>query len=182
MPRDIMIACVTVEVAMVVSPVLRYKPQELHLFRFIRDPGSRKSKLYRDHYNEVVIKVSASLPQCRIIEHSDEPVYEVNRMARSLDKLYCRISKDNDDFRILANLSSGPSEFAAALGIFSYVHPCVVLFKVPTREYAVSQAMLEEFYYDNGVPVGLTRKTYPPKEIAGIRLELPDERRLRALR
>ena len=65
-----MIACVTVEVAMVVSPVLRYKPQELHLFRFIRDPGSRKSKLYRDHYNEVVRKVSASLPQCRIIEHS----------------------------------------------------------------------------------------------------------------
>ncbi len=37
MPRDIMIACVTVEVAMVVYPVLRYKPQELHLFRFIRD-------------------------------------------------------------------------------------------------------------------------------------------------
>ncbi|WP_400240441.1 hypothetical protein [Methanomethylophilus alvi] len=70
MPRDIMIACVTVEVAMVVSPVLRYKPQELHLFRFIRDPGSRKSKLYRDHYNEVVRKVSASLPRCRTIEHS----------------------------------------------------------------------------------------------------------------
>lgn len=123
MPRDIMIACVTVEVAMVVFPVLRYKPQELHLFRFIRDSGSRKSKLYRDHYNEVVRKVSASLPSCKIIEHSDEPVYEVNRMARSL-----------------ANLSSGPSEFAAALGIFSYVHPRVVLFKVPTREYAVPQA------------------------------------------
>ena len=181
-PRDIMIACVTIEVAMVVSPVLKYKPEELHLFRFIRDPGSKKSKLYTDHFNEVLRKISSSLPSCRIIEHSDEPVYEVNRMARSFDKLYYRISKDNDDFRILANLSSGPSEFAAALGIFSYVHPCVVLFKVPTREYAVSQAMLEEFYYDNGVPVGLTRKTYPPKEIAGIRLELPDERRLRALR
>lgn len=73
-PRDIMIACVTVEVAMVVSPVLRYKPREPHLFRFIRDSGSRKSKLYRDHYNEVVRKVSASLPSCKIIEHSDEPV------------------------------------------------------------------------------------------------------------
>ena len=182
MPRDIMIACVTVEVAMVVSPVLRYRPQELHLFRYISDSGNKKSKLYRDHYNKVVRRISESLPSCKIIEHSDEPVYEVNRMARSLDKLYYRISKDNDDFRILANLSSGPSEFAAALGIFSYVHPPVVLFKVPTREYAVSQSMLEEFYYDNGVPVGLTRKTYPPKEITGIRLELPDERRLRALR
>ena len=70
MPRDIMIACVTVEVAMVVSPVLRYKPQELHLFRFIRDPGSKKSKLYTDHFNEVLRKIGSSLPSCRIIEHS----------------------------------------------------------------------------------------------------------------
>ncbi len=176
-----MIACVTVEVAMVVSPALRYRPEELHLFRYIRDPGNRKSKLYTDHYKEVVRKIGRSLPSCHIIEHSDEPVYEVNRVARSLDKLYAKISADGD-FEILANLSSGPPEFSAALGIFSYVHPRVTLFKVPTREYAVPQSMLEQFYYDDGVPVGLTRKTYPPKEIAGIRLELPDERRLRALR
>ncbi|WP_400233679.1 hypothetical protein [Methanomethylophilus alvi] len=115
-PYIIVISCVTTETVMVSSPSIFYKADEVHLFRYIRDPRSKKSKLYRDHYNEVVRKVSTSLPSCRIIEHSDEPVYEVNRMARSLDKLYCRISKDNDDFRILANLSSGPSEFAAALG------------------------------------------------------------------
>ena len=177
-----MLACVTVEVAMVVSPALKYKPREIHLFRFIRDPGTEKAKLYDDHYNEVVRILSESLPKCIIVEHTDEPVYDMNRMSRSLDLTYSLTVKEHPDCEILANISSGPAEFAAALGVFSYLHPRVTLFKVPTKEYAVPEEELERYFYRDGKAVGMSAEVYPPREIAGIRLELPDERRLRALR
>lgn len=182
MTYRIMIACVTVEVAMVVSPALRYRPKEIHIFRYIRDSGSGRAKLYTDHYAEVVDELSHSLPDCTVIEHTDEPVYDFGRMSRSLDMVYNQTVREHPDCEILANLSSGPREFSATLGIFSYLHPRVTLFKVPTEEYAVGEEELQRYFYDNGRAVGLSRRMYPPKEIAGIRLEPPDERRVRALR
>jgi hypothetical protein len=128
MPYRIMIACVIVEVAMVASPA-QYRSKEIRLFRYSRDSGSRKAKLYEDRYAEVARNINESLPSCAVTEHTDEPVYDLRRMSRSLDMMYNLVVREHPDCEILANVSSGPSEFAAALGIFSYLHPRVVLFK-----------------------------------------------------
>lgn len=177
-----MIACVTVEVAMVVSPAVFYQPDEIHLFRYTRAPWTPKARFYGDHFNEVVRQLKEKLPECIIKEHTEEPVYDFRRMSGSLDKFYALCTNEHPDCEILANLSSGSHEFAAALGIFSYIHPCVTLFKASTKEYAVTQERWHEFYYADGKPVGLSRKMHPPREIAGVRLEIPDEKRVRALK
>ena len=181
-PFRIMVACVTVEVDMVVTPALWYLPREIRLFRYIRDPGSGKAKLYTDHYAEVVRELRDTIPFCKVVECTDEPVYDFRRMARSLELMYSSVEKEHPDFEIYANLSSGPAEFAAALGLFSYLHPGVVLFKAPTKEFAVGEEELDRYFYRDGTAVGLSRSVYPPKTIPGVRLEPPDETQVRALR
>lgn len=81
----IMIACVTVETVMVSDPVMVYEPDEIHLFHYSRDPESKRAKLYEDHYLEVVRRIRETNPDCRIVGHYDQPVYNFRSMARCLE-------------------------------------------------------------------------------------------------
>lgn len=54
-PYIIVISCVTTETVMVSSPSIFYKADEVHLFRYIRDPGTPSAKLYEDHFQSVCI-------------------------------------------------------------------------------------------------------------------------------
>ena len=153
MPYVIVISCVTTETVMVSAPAIFYQADEIHLFRYTRDPGTPAAKLYEDHYNSVCGQIRSSLPDCKITEHSEDPVYDLPKMVRGLSILYSQIQREHPDAEVHANLSSGPSEFIAALGIFAFLHPDVKLFKVPTKRYTVgAEEFMQLHYNENGRP------------------------------
>jgi hypothetical protein len=179
----IVISCVTTETVMVSSPVIHYQADEVHLFHYIRDPGTAKAQLYEDHYNETCRQIRESLPQCRITEHTDAIIYDFASMTRSLGRLYAKMLEEHPDAMVYANFSSGPSEFIASLGIFSFLNPEVKLFKVSTKSFTLDTPEYRLLYYDeNGKPVGLSREVYPPKPVPSVKLDAPDEILVRSLR
>lgn len=139
MTRTVMFACVTVEVAMLVSPAVYYKPDEIHLFRFIRDPGTKRAELYEDHYMEVCRQLQEGLPDTDVIEHCSDPVYDFRAMAGKLGSLRISLLTEHPDARFLVNISSGPAELIAALGVFCFLNRDAIMFKVSTREYSISE-------------------------------------------
>ena len=183
MPYVIVISCVTTETVMVSCPAIFYQADEIHLFRYTRDPGTSRAKLYEDHYRSVCNQIRSSLPQCGIVEHSDDPVYDLPRMVRGLSILYSQIQKEHPGAEVHANLSSGPSEFIASLGIFAFLNPEVKLFKVPTKRYTVDAEEFMLLHYDEkGEAVGLSREVYEPKPVPTVTLDGPDEVLVRSLR
>ena len=182
MTYRIMFACVTVEVAMVVSPAVHYRPDEIHLFRFIRDSGTKRAELYEDHYKEVCRQLKENLPDTIITEHCSDPVYDFRAMASRLDSLHSSLLTKHPDAEFLVNISSDPAEFVAALGVFCFLNRDTVMFRVPTREYCVSEEEFRALHCADGKAVGLSRKVYPPKELKCFSLRKPDETLVRALR
>ncbi len=182
-PYIIVISCVTTETVMVSSPSIFYKANEVHLFRYIRDPGTASAKLYEDHFQSVCKQIRSSLPDCLVTEHTDDPVYDLPRMVRALSVLYSRIRREHPDAEVHANLSSGPSEFIAALGIFAFLNPDVKLFKVATKRYTVGAEEFMLLHYDgDGNAVGLSREVYDPGPVPTVTLDGPDEVLVRSLR
>ena len=182
MSRTIMIACVTVEVAMVVSPALYYKPDEIRLFRYIRDPGTPKAKIYGDHYREVCRQIHEKLPGCEIHEEDSVPVYDFVSITSALGALRTRLSEEYPGARFLANISSGPAEFVAALGVFCFLNPDARMFRVSTRKFSVTEEEFAEMHYSGGKAVGMSLEVSDPREIECVRLEKPEENIVRALR
>ncbi len=181
-PYIIVISCVTTETVMVSSPYIFYKADEVHLFRYIRDPGSERGDLYDDHYREACNQILRSLPSCRIMEHREEPVYDFTALAHGLGRMYSHIFREHPDAEVYANLSSGLSEFAATLGIFAFLNPGIKLFKVSTKTFTLDSQEYRRLCYDGDVPVGLSREVYPPKIIPSGGLCRPDEILVRSLR
>ena len=72
---------------MVSSPVIHYNADEAHIFRYIRDPGTPRAKMYEDHYSETVRQITQALPNCKIISHEDHPIYDLHVMAGALESL-----------------------------------------------------------------------------------------------
>ncbi len=153
-PYIIVISCVTTETVMVSSPSIFYKADEVHLFRYIRDPGTACAKLYEDHFQSVCKQIRSSLPECLVTEHTDDPVYDLPRMVRALSVLYSRIRREHPDAEVHANLSSGPSEFIAALGIFAYLDSYVfrTLFRWGMRKHADKgkKWIADRYWHPNG--------------------------------
>ena len=178
----IMIACVTTETVMVSEPVGFYRPSEVHLFRYTRDPGTAKAKLYDDHYREARRQIRACSPETEIIEHSEDPIYDFRSMARCLESLNQGFLKEHPECTVLANISSGPSEFTAALEFLATLNPNVRKFKVATKEYALDESEFSGIYYVDGRPTGLSRSVYPPREIESVHLGKPDEILVKSLR
>ena len=181
-PYTVMIACVTVEVAMVVSPAMFYEPDEIHLFSYIRDPEASKSRIYRDHYERVRGEIFRNLPRCRIIEHKNIPIYKFDAMAQEWGRLRVSLSKTHPDTRILVNMSSGPTEYISSATLFSFFNDNVEEFKVSTEEFTVSEEDFIKMHYRDGIPCGLSYKVSEPQEIDTVPLEKPSENGVRALR
>ena len=184
MPAEyiVLIACVTTETVMVSDPVRFYQPREVHIFRYTRDPGTPKARLYDDHLREVRRQIADHSPLTEVYEHAMEPVYDFRRMARSLEALYLHLQKEHPGCRVLANMSSGPSEFVAAVEFLASANPGVTKFKVSTREYALDEADFRDLYYVDGRPVGLSRSVSDPREVESVHIGKPDEVLVRSLR
>ncbi len=177
-----LITCVTTETVMVSAPVTKFRPDTVHLYRFSRDFCSSKAMMYRDHYFECVRQIREGLPECRIVEHTDVPVYDIREMIRSLDRLNAEILREDPLAQVLINISSGPNDFAFAAGQFAAMNHNVQIVKVSTKEFGIDEAVFRQIYYENNRPVGLSREVSEPKIVEGIHLIKPNETLIRALR
>lgn len=177
-----MIACVTTETVMVSDPVIRMLPDEVHIYRYVRDPGTPKAQLYEDHYRETVRQILEGYPCCEIVEHKGTPIYDYAKMAASLQRVNTRILAQHPDAKVLVNISSGPNQYSAAAGVFQCTNPNVTLFSVSTEDYWMDVEDFISKNYVDGRPTGLSRSVHAPKMIEGVHLDQPDETLVRGLR
>ena len=91
--------------------------------------------------------------------------------------------RDHPGCTIYANASSGTTEYKLALGVFAYVNRNAKLITAPTREFTIGEEEYERLFYDDdGIPTGLSKLVYPPKELETPDLTRPDEVLVRSLR
>lgn len=180
--RPVMIACVTFETAMVVEPVGHYGPGEIFLFHYSAENDGVRGTIYKEFYEEVVRQIKDSYPGLLIHDISSFPVWNFKLMVKEISNIVSEIRNSGRDTRIVINVSSGSKEFCMAGLIVSQRCGGVDAFSVPTKEYSVSIEAVKDIYYRDGKPLGLTKHTYPPKDIPKFDLLVTDENLVKALR
>ncbi len=181
--RTAVIACVTFETVMVSSPAADYKADEVHLFHYVRQ-GSAKADVYSEFYTEAAAQVKEKIPNVKIIEHGDSPVYDFRLMLRDILSCIDDIRSRYEECEILINVSSGTAEFIAA-GVISAMmsNGKASAFTVRTGEFTVSgEEAIRKFYYKDGKPVGLSSTVGEPSTLPYFEIERPDENLVRGLR
>lgn len=174
--RCAVLACVAFETVKVVRPAAFYGADEVHLFHYSRSSGD----IYGKFYSEVVRLLKAEVPGARIVEHSKDPVYDFPAMLRALLDCISKAEAEGCE-RVLVNASSGPAQFTAAAVVASFMTGARA-FTVGTKEYTVPEKDIENLYFRDGSPVGLSGKIYDPRLITNFPIKMPDENLVRALR
>ena len=171
----VLISCVSFEVAKVVDPAIYYEATKIHLIHYGDAP-------YNEFYKEVEKRLKEELPRAEIIEHKDDPIYDFEKMMNLVLKTIRQEQKEsNGAADIYVNISSGPSEYSAASLIASMMMKDVMPFNVSTAEYQVSGDRMKDVFYENGRPVGMTKKTKEPNLFTTYEIQKPDEKLVRAL-
>ena len=181
--KTAVISCVTFETVMVSDPAVEYKADEVHLFHYVRD-GSAASNIYSEFYDETVSQLKAKLPNVKIVEHADSPVYDFRLMLRDLLSCIDDISSRYEESEILINVSSGASEFIAAGVIASMMSGGKAsAFTVRTVKYTMSgDETVRKLYYKDNRPVGLSSEVSDPTALPFFMIDRPDENLVRGLR
>lgn len=178
--KRIMIACVTFETAKVTEPIQYYEVNRAHIIHYVKDPA--QNTIYRAFYDRVCEIVSEeSSGRVEIVEHN-ERVSDFSVMLRTVLGIIQDEHASEGDCEIYVNVSSGSPEYAAASAIASMMVPGTVPFSVGTKEYTVSDDMIEEIYFRDGKPVGLTKSTWEPKTLPSYVIDIPEEHLVRGLR
>ena len=181
--KTAVIACVTFETVMVSSPAAEYKADEVHLFHYVR-AGSSKADVYSEFYAEAAAQVKSKLPNAKIVEHGESPVYDFRLMLRDILSCIDDIRSRYEECEILINVSSGTAEFIAA-GVISAMmsNGKASAFTVRTSEFTVSgDEAIRKFYYKEGKPVGLSASVGEPSALPYFKIDRPDENLVRGLR
>ena len=181
--KTAVISCVTFETVMVSDPAAEYKADEVHLFHYVR-PDAEQNSIYSEFYNEVVSQVKAKLPNAKIFEHADSPVYDFRLMLRDILSCIEDISSRYSEVEILINVSSGAAEFVAA-GVISAMMSKgkATAFTVRTSKYTnAGDEVIRELYYRENRPVGLSSAVSDPAPLPYFAIDRPDENLVRGLR
>lgn len=182
--RNIVIACVAFETVMNVDPAVYYGADEVHLFHYVR-PDSPSAHIYREFYGEVCKQLREKIPAIRIVEHDDDPVYDFQKMMRDLLIVIAGINEDykgkSIGHHILINASSGTTEFSAAAIIAALMSENTSAFTVGTRSYTIPNDKVQELYYRDGRPVGLTSETRDPRTIPSFEIDKPEDNMVKSL-
>ncbi len=171
----ILISCVSFEVAKIVEPAVYYEATKVHLIHYGKG-------VYQEFYDEVYDRVREELPRAEIVEHCDDPIYSFERMMNLVLRIIRQEqnrTKNNAD--IYVNISAGPSEYSAASLIASMMMKDVIPFNVSTEQYQVDLDRIRDVFYENGHPVGMTKKTKEPNTFSTYAIQRPDEKLVRAL-
>jgi hypothetical protein len=167
--RKVMICCVTFETAKVVEPIKFYGVDKVHIIHYVKDSDSQEYSIYQDFYDEVCVQIK-NWRRIEIMEHFTK-VYDYHGLLKTLNG----IMESDKTSEIYVNISSGTSEYAAASMIASSMHKNTKPFTVGTMEYTSSKEDIKKYYYENGNPVGLSKKVYAPRYIDTMATEVPAE-------
>ena len=172
----ILISCVSFEVAKIVDPAVYYEATKVHLIHYGRDA------VYQEFYEEVEKRIREELPRAEIVEHGDDPIYNFERMMNLVLKIIRKEQKEtNGNADIYVNISAGPSEYSAASLIASMMMKDVIPFNVSAKEYQVGLDRIRDVFYEDGRPVGMTKKTKEPNVFSTYAIQRPDEKLVRGL-
>lgn len=178
--RDkVMVACVTFETVMIVNPLLKERPDRIHLIHFVRDPDDPSLMVYQEFYDEVCRMIRSSASGTEIIEHRAK-VYDYQEMLRAV--LNILLSEKDGGSEVWVNVSSGTPEYSAASTTAAMMVPGTVPFTVGTKAYTTSEKDIRKLYYRNGRPLGLTAETFDLKPMGTYKMDIPDEDLVRCLR
>lgn len=169
-------SCVTFEVAKIVEPIRFYEATRVHL---LHSPGT---EIFREFYEEVERQVRDGLPSAEIVPHRMSTVADFTLMMSEVLSIIQQ-ERAEGDADIYVNISAGSSEYTAAALLASMMFDSgVVAFNVPMAEYTVPADRVRDVYYDGDTPVGLTRHCREPVMIQAYRVEMPDMRKVVALK
>lgn len=177
--KRIMISCVTFETTKVTDPVEYYEANKLHIIHYA-SPNSNKP-IYLSFYNRVLEIIEESGRKVEIVEHN-EKVYDFSVMLKTVLSIIQNETNQNPECDIYVNISAGSAEYAAASAIASMMVPGTIPFTVRTGEFTVPEKKIEETYFIDGKPVGLTKTIRGTESIPCYSISMPDECLVRGLR
>ncbi len=180
----VMVSCVTFETAKVVEPVKDYDATKVHLIYYVKDESNPSYSVYSEFLQEVKRQLTedVGLEEDSIIVHC-LPVYSFKHMMREVYRiLKGEIERYAEGAEIFVNVSSGTSEYTAAATIASMMVPGVTPFTVSTRDFFIPAERIRDIYYDQGVPVGMSKNVYSPLPLQKYPMEAPPEDLVRALK
>jgi hypothetical protein len=180
--KRIMIACVTFETIKVTEPIKFYETSKVHIIHYIKDPTSPKSRMYVEFYDRVCELIRNNDADAEIAEHNVR-VSDFSSMLRTVLNIIESERTESIDCDIFVNISSGTSEYAAASAIASMMKENITAFSVNTKDYTITDYDdIKTAYYDNDVPIGLTKTVYDPTALTSYKISIPQEHLVRALR
>jgi len=180
--KRIMIACVTFETVKVAEPVKFYETSKVHVIHYIKDPTNPKSRMYVEFFDRVCDLIKSNDADAEIVEHNVR-VSDFSSMLRTVLNIIENERRESNDCDIFVNISSGTSEYAAASAIASMMKENITAFSVNTKNYTITDyERIKAAYYDNDVPIGLTKAVYDPAALTSYKISIPQEHLVRALR
>ena len=180
--KRIMVACVTFETSKVVEPALYYEINKIHIVRYLKDPASESARTYDSFCRRVRERLEQESPRPIEVEVHNERVSDFAVMLRTVLSIIQGENQGDEDCEIYVNISAGSPEYSAAAAVAAMMVPGTIPFSVNTKEYTVSNDRIEDIYFVDGEPVGLTKSTYPPRAVPVYQIQIPEEHLVRGLR
>lgn len=173
----VMIACVTFETVRVTDAVRYYGANRVYLLHHVS--RRNESSVYREFYERVCAILSEEEPGTEIID-VDRSVGDFEEMLRVVTTIIREEGASGAE--IYVNLSAGTPEYIVAAATASMMSPGVIPFFSKSKEYTVSREKVREVFYEDGLPVGMTRSVREQVGMPSFTIEMPDEKLVRALR
>ena len=163
--RIIVISCVTFETAKIVTPIEYYNADKAYLVHYGTD------NVYREFYDRVVDMICDLDQNVEIIDCDGKKVFDFSDM---LGEILTIIEKETGvDTEIFINASAGTSEFSAAAVVASMMKRGVIAFTVSADEFMVRGDRLREVFFENNLPVGMTKSVKEPTMLPQYKIEMP---------
>ena len=174
-----MVACVTFETSKVVEPALYYEINKAHIIHYVKDPTSENGMIYDSFCQRVCELLREESPrEVEVVIHN-ERVSDFSVMLRTVLSIIQSENDSEEGCEIYVNISAGSPEYSSAATVASMMVPGTIPFSVGTQEYTVPTERIKDVYFVDGMPVGLTKSTYPPRTMPIYTINIPEEHLVR---
>ena len=154
----VMIACLSLDVPMIVDPAVFYKAERIHILK----DDTEDSPIYEEFFNETIKQLREKLPNIRIVDHE----LDTSDYRKVLRELLTIVRVDEDDFTdIYVNISSGTPEYSAAAMLLCMQYSVLTAFTVKPKEKALNEEDMRRHFYRGGRPVGAVLTTEEPVKV-----------------
>ncbi|MBE6518257.1 MAG: hypothetical protein E7Z70_01765 [Thermoplasmata archaeon] len=160
----IVIACVMMDVPMVVEPALYYQADTVHLIHFDRNHRDDSSKIYIDFFKEARRQLY-DRSEAEVEEHNAN-VYDFHTMMRTILEIIAEDRRRTGGIMdVYVNISSGTTEYSAAAMLVCMQNKSLTAFTVRTDVYTLGRDRIMELLYKDGKPLGFSTKVEEPRMV-----------------